>query len=309
MQFTKQLVLALTFLILLLFTLAYSFNFLQTPYGLLSLDLSSVIPVTLIPLLLLLTSFVFILFCTLTQDWKLILPVVFLSALLIYLLPVFTSANLTTPDQTLLAMGILVTLPLVFLSLKDKLNHYLTFQPTVLLIPSVKGMSTVLFILLSLIFLLLTKDTLSSQGLQLPDSLIDSITQASSSITDDNTGQTLNPNSSLFNQLSNSSQVSSALNQGQQDLKQSLKLKFTRAVKPYTGLMAPLLALLLFLTLNSFASIIALLLYPFTWFIFYVLEKLRLIEFSVEMREVKKLTLTNQVASSHPSSAPTSPQT
>lgn len=70
---------------------------------------------------------------------------------------------------------------------------------------------------------------------------------------------------------------------------QTVKKQMQDLIKPYTNIIPIILAVLLFLTLQSFMAIINLLIYPLLWIKFYILEKTGFIKFTQETRIVKKM--------------------
>ena len=62
-------------------------------------------------------------------------------------------------------------------------------------------------------------------------------------------------------------------------------------IKPFLGYVPFILALLLFLTLQSLTSLINLLIYPLLLLTFFILEKTGFVKFTTEMRQIKKLVV------------------
>ncbi len=74
-------------------------------------------------------------------------------------------------------------------------------------------------------------------------------------------------------------------------IKQTVKDQVQGFIKPYLNFIPAILAVLLFLTLQSLTSILNLLIYPLLWLTFLILEKTGFTKFEVEMRQVKKLVV------------------
>ncbi len=74
-------------------------------------------------------------------------------------------------------------------------------------------------------------------------------------------------------------------------IKQTVKDQIQNFIKPYTNFVPAGLAILLFLTLQFFTSIINLFIYPLLWLTFFILEKTGFVKFEVEQRPVKKLII------------------
>lgn len=105
-------------------------------------------------------------FGSFSQDWKLVAPVSLLSGVLIFLYQ---------PDVkgVIILIGTIIALTLTFALLQNKLRTYITFQPTVLLTPSIKSLTTFLILILSFTYYLSINQLISKNGFEIPDELID----------------------------------------------------------------------------------------------------------------------------------------
>lgn len=74
-------------------------------------------------------------------------------------------------------------------------------------------------------------------------------------------------------------------------IKPLVKNQLQSIIDPYQKFIPPVLALLFFLTLQSFTALLSILLSSFIWLTFWTLEKVGFIHFETEMREVKKLVV------------------
>lgn len=121
----------------------------------------------------------------------------------------------------------------------------------------------------------ISSDVASGKGFRIPDSLIDTALKFAP-IESSTPPEQLE----LFKQNSATNLI-----------KQTLKDQIQNLIKPYLNFIPAVLALLLFISLQSIASVINLLLHPLLWIIFYVLEKTGFIKFTTEMRPVKKMVM------------------
>ncbi len=88
-----------------------------------------------------------------------------------------------------------------------------------------------------------------------------------------------------------SAQTTPSINPATEMIRPLIKNQLQNMLKPYQKIIPAVLALLLFLTLQSFVAVLEIFLSPIIWLVFYTLEKTGFVRFEVEMRQVKKLTL------------------
>lgn len=285
----KKLFFAPFFLLVLFITLIYSTPILGNISLLLSLDLSALIPIIVISLGVLLSGLLFAVFVTFCQDIRLILIV----ALLGSLLPLFQGFSATSLIEV---FGLAFSFFMIAFVLQNKLNHYLNFQPTVLLIPSIKNIATILCLTLSFAYFFAVRTTIQTHGIQIPDNVINPLMQFSNPLSSDSTASEITnqlqeqDSASMLSQLG-SGALNSALTDAQQTAKTTLENQINQEAKTYEPLISATLALLFFLTINSTAALLAFLLYPTIWLLFKLLEEIEFSKFVVEMREVKKLVV------------------
>lgn len=259
----KKLIFAPVFLIVFAIFI-YQLSFILKSYDfVVSLSINTLIQLIILSALIFLSSFTFVLFATFAFNWKLILPVGILTPLVPF---AFWDMSLSA----VFAVGISVSLLLTYLTLDNTLKSYLSFNPTALLGPSVRHLSGFLILSFCLVYFLSASKIIAQNGLQIPDSLIDTALKFSSPTS---------PNSPDLPQLSIPPDL----------LKQTVKDQLQGLIKPYQGFVPATLAVMLFLTLQSLTSILNLLIYPLLWIIFYILEKTGFIKFVVEQRPVKKM--------------------
>lgn len=302
----KKLIIAPFFLIVFSI-LIYSLNPLFSSYDLIfNLSLSTLIQLLTLSALILLSSLFFVLFATLASDWKLILPVGILSSTL--------HLVLTNPSLGLIiTVGTLASLFLTYLTLESSLKNYLNFKPSSVLGPPIRHLSTLLVVILSISFFFSTNKIIQEKGFEIPDSLIDTaLNLTSSSLPSDEVEQPTLPqitpeqiellkkNPDLLKQYGLDPKILDSLDKpadksstkpNQALIKQAVKDQLQGVIKPYLGFVPISLAVLLFITLESLVSFLTILIYPLLWLIFYILEKTGFVKFTTETREVKKIVI------------------
>lgn len=306
MNLTKKLTFVPVYLIFLSY-LTYSISQLLGKTNLVfGIDIATIQTLLIIILTLTLTSLFFIIFATLAQNWGLILLT---SALALVIPIIFLTLKLGIIFSVFILLGTLLN----FALLNSKLKTYLTFQPTSLLSPSVKLFASFLIIGISVIYFFSIQEGISKNGFQIPDSLIDTALKFSPQTQD--LGQISTPNLENLNiskeQIEMLKKNPALLDQygidpslldsfDDQDkqastptspVKQLIKAKFDQLVKPYTPFIAPILGLLFFVSLNSIMYLFSFFISPLIWFIFKILTKTGFINFTTEMREVKKMVV------------------
>lgn len=264
MAIVKKLTFAPLFLLFFILLVYQLTPFLSSYDFIFAFSVNNLIQLIIIAALFSISSLLFSVFVTLAADWKLVLPVSLLSALIPML---FLDPALTI----VFAVAIFISFLLIFLSLETALKSYLTFKPEVLLGPSIRRLASLLVLAFCLIFFLSTNKIIAQKGFQIPDSLIDTALQLSTS--------------SLPNIQPEQANLS------QDIIKQAVKDQIQNFIKPYINFVPAVLAVLLFLTLQAFTSIINLLSYPLLWITFYILEKTGFVKFTVEQRPVKKMVV------------------
>ncbi len=268
-----------------------------------SLSFNTFIDLLIISALITISSFLFVLFVSVCMDWR----IVFGSAAVVAALSII----LGDPALSLvLFVAILVSLWIASLTLENGLKSYLTFSPSALLGPSIRNLSGLLILSFCIVYFLSANRLVAQNGFQIPDSLIDTalkFTPTDSSTQEQPAQPSLNSsqidllkkNPDLVKQygldpniLNSLSKPVNALAQGTNNLiKQTVKDQINNFLKPYLGFIPAVLALLLFLSLQSITAIINILVNPLLMLTFYILEKTNFIHFETEMREVKKLVV------------------
>lgn len=271
MIYLKKLALSPVFLILLSALILKLPEVLNSYNILFSLSLEGLYLLVTIVGLITMTAIAFTIFVTIASDWKVTAPVILIaSALPLIFLPY--SLGL------ILSIGILISLFANAAVLENKLQSYIDFKPTDLLTPIIKGVVTLLILLIALGYYLSINKQISEEGFEIPDSLLELSTNFSSSSPYNTDQYQLPPE--LLNTASQQIQTST---------KSLLKEQLNLMLKPYQGYIAPLFAVFLFFSLLSFSSILGIFIRPVIYLIFYLFRKTGFISFTTEMREVKKL--------------------
>lgn len=308
----KKLIFAPLFLLFFALTNFYLQPLLGSTDLILSLNSDLFIHLIILGILLMLTSSLFVIFSSLAQDWKLILPVVILAQTLpIIFFSSYTGLVLTT--------GFLISFALTSILLLNKLKTYLTFSPSSLLVPSVKTLAFYLSLSISFAYYLSANLEISKNGFEIPDSLIEASLKISSpnptvkdvkliaqtpTLTPEQI-QLLRQNPDLLRKQGIDPKVLDTLDQQTKPInklanpaspnpspdliKKLVKDQLQTVLKPYQGWVAPVLALLFYFTLSFLLSILSLVISPLIWLIFYILEKSGFTKYTTETREVKKL--------------------
>ena len=292
----KKLILAPVFLIVFTFLIYQLASFLKSYEIIFSLSSSSLIQLITIAFLILINGLLFNLYVAFTQNWKMVLPVVLVASILpmLFLEPVL---------GLVFGLGVLISLFLTYLTLTNKLKTYLTFNPNTLISPSIKQLTSLLILTFSLTYFLSINQIIQKTGFQIPDSLIDTalkFTPIESSLPQETSQFSIPPeqlellkqNPDLLKQYGLDPKILDTPQKMATNLiKQQVKDQMQNLIKPYLNFIPAILALLLFITLQSLVSFLNLLIHHMLWIIFYILEKSGFIKFTTEMRPVKKLVI------------------
>ncbi len=261
---------------------------------------------------IILTGFFYILFVSMSSDWRLVVPV----AILAGLVPFGLFADFQIGSY--LAVGVLVSLLIGFFVQKQKMDSYVTFSAVQLLQPQIKLITLFLILSISIAYYSTATRQIKEEGFSIPDPLIEaaiSMSGQQNQLTEMDTGSQeavvpqLSP--ALVAQLKQNPEILkqygytpadldalSAVGQKKSEGSTSgslvsglVKTQIDKIIAPYIDWVAPLLTLLFFISLSSLSSFFALVLPPLIGIIFMILEKIGFIHFDREMREVKKLTV------------------
>lgn len=308
MNIAKKLAFAPIFLILLTLTLFFSVAIINNTDLLFSLNWNGVIDLGIISLLIIFTATSFIVFTSLAQDWKYVLPISLLGAATSFF---FFSGNISY----ILATGLFLAFSLIYFLIERGLKTYLTFQPTILFSPSIRLLISLIIFVLAITFYLTSQREIKENGFAIPESLIEfsmrfsptenldeSDREVVSKKIDPEEIEFLKQNPALLKQfnidpkvLENAQVLETIRNPKFQPpvelYKKLLEAQFQKIIEPYLIWIPIFLAFLFYFTLSFISGILALVIYPLLWFIYYSLEKSGFIRFETEMREVKKMVV------------------
>lgn len=297
----KKLTLAPIFLLVFALTVYQLIPFLKSYDLVFSLSLATLFQLIFLSALILISSFLFVLFATFARDLKFVLPVGILASLIPM---IFMDPSL----GIVFMVGIIISLILTFLGLESSLKSYLNFNPSSLLGPSIRHLCSFFILIICIIFFLSINKIIQENGFQVPDSLIDTAIKFAGPQAENNQSETLpklnqeqiellKKNPDLLKQYGLDPKILDTLNSPKTQnisndfIKQTVQSQLQNIIKPYLAFIPAVLAAILFLTLQSVVSVLTLFIYPLLWLIFYILEKSGFIKFSEEMRPVKKLVI------------------
>ncbi len=304
----KKLVFAPIFLIFFAFFSFELAHILNIPNLALSMSISTLIQLIIFTLATMLASLFFVVFAALAFDWRVIAPISFLAALLVFIF-------LASTTGLIAAVAIFIILCSVYLMLERTLKSYLDFKPTTLFKPAIKNLTWLLIIISALVYFLIISSDIQKNGFQLPDSLFDLTLKfmPEQNLTGQlDTGSTtpqipqipkeqldlLKQNPSLLKQYGLDAKMLDSLDSSksnssptQSPIKTLIKDQLQTMLKPYQNFIAPVLAILFYFTLTFFTSIFSLFLSLFIWLMFLILEKTGFIKFTTEQRTVRKMVI------------------
>lgn len=302
----KKLIPAIPFLLLLAWFCLQLNPLIYDSTFLLALDTSLFIPLLFLLISLILTALFFVLFASLASDPKIVLPVSVLAST-VPLLFLSSAAGLT------LTFGLLITLTGIYFLLRGTLSSYITFKAATLLTPSIKQVVTLILLASAIAFYLSASAQIKENGFKLPDQLFETalnfipqqeLPQAEQtglpSISPEQI-RMLEQNPQLLKQYGLDPVIletaKKQLNQSPQKLstadlvKPMLEIQMQKIIEPYESFIPLILAAGFFFTLQSLASLLAILLPPILWVIFFILDKTGFTKYETETREVKKLVV------------------
>lgn len=287
MNLVKKLIPAPIFLIVFALLIYQLVPLLKSYDVIFSLSSNSLIQLITLAFLILTAGLLFNLFVAFAQNWKMVLPVALIAAALPMLF--------LTPFLSLVfGLGVLISLSFNYLTLTNTLKTYLTFNPNSLISPSVKQLAGLLILAFSITYFLSINQIIQKTGFAIPDSLIDAALKFApiESSNPPEQLELLKKNPDLLKQYGLDPKIlDNPQNMTTNLIKQQVKDQIQNLIKPYLNFIPAVLALLLFITLQSLTSIMNLLIHPLLWIIFYILEKTGFIKFTEETRLVKKMVI------------------
>ncbi len=171
----KKLVFAVPFLVFLfLFDYRIQPLFNDSINVIFSFDTAVLLQIILVLVYLILAAISFAVFVTLASEWLIVLAVAAAGSVI----PFFLSP---TPPTYIFVLGSFLVFVITGAILLNKLKTYLTFQPTVLLLPSVKNLISLLILVVSVSYFFSVSSQLAKKPFEIPDSFIDGIIKITSS--------------------------------------------------------------------------------------------------------------------------------
>jgi hypothetical protein len=143
---------------------AFSLSF--SPQLILKDTLNLVLDYLPLVLSILFSSIFFVIFVSISQNWKIVIPIIIVASIL----PPLINTNAT---GTVLGLGFLVSLLLTFLLVEKALKNYLTFSPASIFGPAIKKLNFLLVLTLTFAFYLNINSQIQEKGFEIPDSLIE----------------------------------------------------------------------------------------------------------------------------------------
>lgn len=315
MQVFKKLIFAIPFLLLFYWSIYLLSHFIVDTNLIFNFDLQIFLSLILALIALTLSLYFFAVFSVFAQDYKIVLPVVGVAC--------FAGAvYLPLPLSYFVVAGLLLTFGVVYYFLDQKIKTCLAFQPNNLLLPALKTLASLIFIVLSFAYFTVASQEIKEKGFQIPDSLIDAALQIAGPGTGDVQGTqiaqvpSITPEQIAFlkknpqllkqagldpkvleslNQKSSSSSAKEATSASPQQsngaVKGFVKAQFQKMIESYMKYIPYILAALFFTTLQGLFYFISIFLPIINLLLFWILEKTGFIHFEKEMREVRKLVV------------------
>lgn len=319
MPFIKKLVIAPLFLVLIAI-LSIQVDPILKDYSLIfSLSEKTILQFGGLVLLIMLTSFTFIVFGSLAQDFKISGSVLLIGALM----PLFL---INSNYSYIISLGFLLGFSLVGIVLTNKLKSYLSFQPTTLFSSPIKNLTGILIVVISLTYYFSIGEVIKTNGFEIPDSLIESMLPLINSSLNSNQlikgerylAQTpqltpeniefLKKNPELLKQYNIDPKILDSLPSAKSApsttgskgvavpltsliTKDLIKNQLNSLIKPFESFIGLILATLFFSLLMSFNWVISFLVAPLLYLTFLALEKSGFVHFEKEMREVKRMVV------------------
>jgi len=308
MLILKKLIFAVPFLLVFVLFVSQINPFLNDVNLIFSLSLDILIQLLSLVVYLSLAGLFFVVFATLAEQWKYVLPVSFIASLspLLFLNP---------PEAFILTGGFFLSFIITFFFLKNELKSYLSFHATKLLLPGISQIVLLCTLVISAVFYFSANTQITANGFKLPDSIIDTAIKASggdqiseqldSALQQSGLPTTLSPeliaaakqNPALLKQYGIDPKILDTLStQNQKNptaspVKAIIEQKVQDIIQPFQTFIPIILTALFFFTISTFSSLFSLINKFLIWLIFYLLEKSGFINFTKEMREVKKLVV------------------
>ncbi|MFH0937505.1 MAG: hypothetical protein V1808_04405 [Candidatus Daviesbacteria bacterium] len=303
MEIFKKAVFVVPFLICTFLFVQQLNPFLINPNSIFGFEQKLLIQIILLIASLLFLGFFFVIYSALALDWRIVLPGMVLASILpLFLIP--------TPYSYILSSGLMLSFLPVYFLLERKMGSYITFQPSQLLMPSIRQIITIVLLFASIAFYFASDLEISTNGFKIPPELLqmslkfmpqETSTQTQSgptlpSISADQLAL-LKKNPDLLKQYGLDPKMLDQFANPQKPLTSQnlvgamVEEQFQNYIDPYIQFVPIVFAVLFYLTMKFFASILAMVLPFLLWLTFFIFEKTKFTDVEIEMREVKKLVV------------------
>jgi hypothetical protein len=262
---------------------------------------------------ILLFSLLFLVFVSLSQDWKIVTPVIILlAALAAVLIP-------GLPGY-ILGLGLFFILSLVFATVLTKITTYITFDASMLFSSPIKMLSMLCCIVLAASYFVSINNIIAKQGFAIPDTLIDQALKMSPQLSNttlteeaessepiqlptisDEQLSLIKKNPALYKQYGVTPEMIQLIEDQKKNpgkdlitkptVKNLVKDQFEQMLKPYLTYIPGFLALMFFLVVNSMIALLGLFVSPLLGLLYLIFEKTGFITFEITTREVKKMVV------------------
>lgn len=312
MSIVKKLIFALPFLLSIAVFYLQAGAFLKDFSALFSLNVTFLLTLMYFAAIIVLVSYLFVVFANLAGDFKIVIPVILLSGLISFL---FTDS----PVNYFLGGGLIIALGISFAFIlnrikKDPANFQVSNN-----INKPSGQLSALIIVVVTIALYFMSAANSEQLVQ---SFIDSVVDFSSNFVQNqqsaqipeltqSAGPSLTPEQiselkqnpqllkqfgldpSVLDQLDSTTKITTITPQNAiaEAAKPIITEQITNFIKPYMGIIPFAIAFIFFLNFQFFTSIILFVSSPLTYLLFLILEKIGFIKYEITTRQVKKLVV------------------
>lgn len=310
MNYVKKIIFAPLFLICLVWAFYLAEPILKSSDFIFSFSFATFLQIFWFCVSLILSFFLFVVFVSLAQDWKLILPIILVAGVL-------PLVSVSAPPGYVITVGLIAVLLFESFLLMNKLKTYITFSAPILLATSVKTLTTLMILIISLAYYFSLAGRIEQKGFQLPESLIDTALKLGSppqvleqtnapvqpqiSLTQAQIDQ-IKSNPDLLKQFGlDEKSFDELINPKKKDSKSTdissnvtkklVQDQIQQALKPYQKAIPVFLALFLFLILQPMAAILSIFITPLLWLTFLIFQKTKFVRFATEMREVKKMVV------------------
>lgn len=299
MNYLKQLVFGVIYLCLLGWTIYWSEQIVGNPWMVFDLGWNSLWELVVFDLWIGLSGLLFAVSVVMSKEKLIDIGVIVVGGIL----PLAMLGVSGIILGVIILSGEILTLMMIRRSLKS----YLTFSASNILMPGVRSLAMVILVGMSIIYGVNLQIEVNKNGFRLPDGIVDSAIKLSGGDTNSSTSvmDSLSQNSGLLAQfgvsqeqlktvdpkiieqfLGSNKQISQ-----QSVIKDAINKQVASAVAPVLPYMGMMMGGLFLISMLGIIGLIYPLLGGLTWGLFILMERIGLIRFEKEMREVRKLVV------------------